>query len=112
MMARHRQSASSLTKRASFLKPEKGRDPDGNIIQGYFEQFNVAASVQPLRGGEEIMQARMQSKAPAIITVRASSQSRQITSEWRIRIDGHEYDVKEDPRESQNRAFLEMLAEA
>lgn len=111
-MAQHRQSASRLTKRARFLKPDQRPDPDGNIIQGYIEQFSVAANVQPLRGGEEIMQARMQSKAPAIITVRASSQSRQITSEWRIRIDGREYDVKEDPRESQNRAFLEMLAEA
>lgn len=104
--------ASDLKDRADCLKPERIRDPDGNIIQGYVSQFQLAAHVHPLRGGESVMAARMQSKAPAIVTVRASSLSRQITSEWRVRIGGLEFDVKEDPRLTADRRFMEFLAEA
>ncbi|MFV0410292.1 MAG: head-tail adaptor protein, partial [Paracoccus sp. (in: a-proteobacteria)] len=46
-----------------------------------------------------------------LITVRASNQARRITSEWRAQINGKWFDIKEDPRETQDRAFLEMLAE-
>ncbi|WP_313353213.1 phage head closure protein [Paracoccus sp. (in: a-proteobacteria)] len=107
-----RKGASDLTKRAAFRKPIKQPDANGKVIQGYNLQFTLWANVLPLRGGESVMQARLVSKNPAIITVRACEWSRLITSEWKIRIDGREYDIKEDPRESQDRAFLEMLAES
>ena len=58
------------------------------------------------------MQARLVSKAPVILTVRASADSRTITSEWRAVIGGVMFDLKEDPRPSENGACLEMLAEA
>lgn len=104
--------ADKLTKRAAFLKPFIERDPDGMMVQRYDLQFTLWAHVLPLRGGEEVMQARMVAKAPAIVTVRAGAQGRQITSEWRVQIGGKTYDVKESPRETQDRAFLEMLTEA
>ncbi len=44
------------------------------------------------------MQARLQSKAPAIVTVRDFPQTRQVTSEWRVEIDGRTFHLKEDPR--------------
>lgn len=112
-MARHEpRNAGQLTKRAGFLKPFKMKDADGQVIQHYDLQFTLWAHVLPLRGGEEVMQARMAAKAPAIITVRAGGQARQIGSEWQVLIDGKIYEVKENPRESQDRAFLELLAEA
>lgn len=104
--------AGDLTKRATFQRPLKDRDADGNPITAYPDAFQVWANLLPLRGGESVMASRMQSRSPAIVTVRASRQARQITSEWRVVIDGRAYEAKEDPRETQDRAFLEMLVEA
>lgn len=101
-----------LTKRATLLEPITVRDEDGGKIGDYTDRSTVWANLLPLRGTEAVMQARIQSRNPAIITVRASSLTRQITSEWRVRIDGRVFDVKERPRETQDRAFLEFLAEA
>lgn len=104
-------SAGDLTKRASLLKPVQERDPDGQIVQGWEDQGTVWAHVLPLRGSEMVMQARMQSKNPVIITVRASALTQSITAEWRVMIDGRSHDVKEHPRETQDRALLAFLAE-
>lgn len=84
----------------------------GEVISGYAERFTVWGHVRYLRGGEAVMQARMASKRPAILTIRDSAQARQITSEWRATIGGVVFEVKEDPRPSEDRGFLEMLAEA
>lgn len=104
--------AGDLTKRAQFQRPEKGRDEDGNQIIAYPVVFEAWANLRPLRGGESVMASRMQSKTPAIVTFRTSTQARAVTSEWRVVIDGRTYEAKEDPRETQNRAWLEMLVEA
>lgn len=104
--------AGDLTKRASFQRPVKIRDDDGNPIMSYPTVFVAWVNLKQLRGGESVLAARMQSKAPAIVTFRASSQAREVTSEWRVVIDGRIYAAKEDPRETQDRAYLEMLAEA
>lgn len=104
-------TAQHLTQRAAFYEPFKERDADGMLVQSWLLRFTLAAHVLYLRGSEAVMQARMQSKNPAIITVRKSSQARAITSEWRAEIGGNLYDIKEDPRPSQDRRLLEMLAE-
>ena len=104
-------TAQHLTQRAAFYEPFEEVDADGMIVQGWQVQFTCAAHVHYLRGSEAVMQARLQSKNPAIITVRKSSQARAITSEWRAEIAGKLYDIKEDPRPSQDRRLLEMLAE-
>lgn len=101
-----------LDRRASFNQPFKQKDLDGNVIQNYVFQFSVWVNVRWLRGGESVMQARMQSRSPAIMTVRKSLDTSRITSEWRVTLDGREFHVKEDPRPSDNRAFLEMLVES
>lgn len=103
--------AGDLTKRAILLEPHEAPDADGRIVQGHIDHGPIWAKVLPLKGGESILQARMSSRNPAIVTVRASSLSRRITSEWRVRVDGRDYDVKEDPRETQDRALLEFMVE-
>lgn len=47
------------------------------------------------------MQARLVSKAPVVITVRSSTASRTITSEWRAVIGRLVFELKEDPRPSE-----------
>ena len=102
--------AGQLTKRATLLEPVEAVDADGQVVQSWADRGTVWCNWTPRRGGEGVMQARIESRNPAIITVRASALTRQITSEWRVRIDQREYDVQEDPTETPDRAFLEFLA--
>lgn len=103
--------AGKLTKRGTLLAPVEAVDADGQVVQSWSERGTVWCNWVPRRGGEAVHQARIESRNPAIITVRASSLTRQITSEWKLRIDGRVFDVKEDPQETANRAFLEFYAE-
>lgn len=100
-----------LTKRATLREPFKDLDEDRAPIRRYEDRGTVWCNVRWLRGGESVMQARMTAKSPAIVTVRASSLSRRIGSDWKIRVDGREFECKEHPRESDDRAFLEFLVE-
>lgn len=93
------------------MQPVKELDQDRQPILRYADRGTVWCNVRWLRGGESVMQARLASKSPAIVTVRASTLTRSITSEWKLRIDGSEFDAKEDPRESDDRASLELLVE-
>lgn len=103
--------AGDLTKRATLLEPIEAVDDDGQVVQSWADRGTVWCNWTPRRGGEGVMQARIESRNPAIITVRASALTRRITSEWVARIDGREFDVKEDPTETPDRAFLEFYAE-
>lgn len=104
--------AGDLRKRATLRAPVEERDADGQLVQSYVARGVVWAHLRPLRGGEAVMQARMQSRSPAIITVRRSTITTPITSDWRVVVDEREYEVREDPRETEDRAFLEFLVEA
>lgn len=103
--------ASKLNRIAAFYEPFKSTDADGQVIQNWVLRFTFAAHVRYLRGSEAVMQARLQSRNPVIITVRASSEARNITSEWRANVDGRTFNIREDPRPDQARRLLEMLAE-
>ena len=104
-------NAGHLDQRVTFQEAILIRDPDGMLIQGWQDRFTLWCHVRYLRGSEAVMQARLVSKAPVILTVRASVASRSITSEWRAVIGGAIFDLKEDPRPSEDGGFFEMLAE-
>lgn len=90
-------------------------DGYGNTVAGvWIEQFTVHAGVQFLRGTEQVMAARLEGRMPVVLSVRASRNARRITHEWRARDlrTGAIYEIKEPPRPSDDRAFLEMLAES
>lgn len=104
-------TAGQLTKRVTLLEPVEALDADAKVVQSHQNRGTVWCHVRWLRGGEAVMQARLTAKSPAIVTVRAFSLTRQIDSDWQLRIDGRDYELREDPRESEDRAFLEMLIE-
>lgn len=104
--------AGRLRRRAIFQEAVMFRDPDGMLIQGWEDRFTLWCHVRYLRGSEAVMQARLVSKSPAILTIRASAETRAITSEWRAVIDAVIFDLKEDPRPCEDGACLEMLGEA
>ncbi len=93
---------------------EPVNDGYGNTVtSAWTQQFTVWAGVQYLRGSESVLAARLEGRQPAIVTVRASSNARRITHEWRA-VDlrtGAVFQIKEPPRPD-GRGFLEMLAES
>ncbi len=116
-MAANRLSAGALDHRATFQRPIHNRDEDGQLHQGWADEFTAWANVRYLRGGEAVMAARMQSHTPAILTIRNSASARQVTSEWRALVrdrSGVErvFELREDPRPTPGAAMLEMLAES
>ena len=100
-----------LDRRVTFQSFVMIEDDMGGVIQGWEDRFTIWAHIHYLRGSEAVMQARLVSKAPVIITVRRSAQSVGITSEWRAVVGSVIFDLKEDPRPSEDGGFMEMLAE-
>lgn len=90
-------------------------DGYGNTISGVWtEQFTVHAGLQFLRGSEQVIAARLEGRSPVVILLRSSQNARRITHEWRAKDlrTGTIYQIKESPRPSADRAFVEMLAES
>lgn len=103
--------AGQLDRRVTFQSFVMIEDDMGGVVHGWEDRFTLWAHIRYLRGSEAVMQARLVSKAPVIITVRRSAQSVGITSEWRAVVGGVIFDLKEDPRPSEDGGFMEMLAE-
>lgn len=57
----------------------------GNSQSEFVEQFVVAASVQAKFGGEAVLADRLTGQQTWTVTVRQSTQTRQITTDWRAR---------------------------
>lgn len=109
-----RLQAGRLDRRLRFDSPKQVSDGAGNYTDGWEEQFSVAANRKWLRGGESVLAARLESRQPAIITIRNSTDARRITADWRcvdVR-DGRQYAIRENPKESDNGGYLEFLVEA
>ena len=103
--------AGQLDRRVTFQSFVMIEDDMGGVVHGWEDRFTLWAHILYLRGSEAVMQARLVSKAPVIITVRRSAQSEGITSEWRAVVGGVIFDLKEDPRPSEDGGFFEMLGE-
>lgn len=103
--------AGRLDKRLQFQRPFEIEDGAGNYTNGWQPEFTQAANIKFLRGGETVLASRLEQTAPLIVTIRASIQAKAIGGDWRA-VDtrsGVVYQVKEAPRESDDRGFLEML---
>lgn len=106
--------AGKLDRRVRFEKRTQVSDGRGNYVADWSCQFTVAANRKFLRGGESVLAARLASRQPVILTIRASCEAREIGNDWRA-VDvrtGEIYNIREIPKESENRGYLEMLAES
>lgn len=75
--------AGELRQRFQFAFRQAAKDGIGNEQDTWIEQFEVWGKRTVLRGGENVMAARLEGTAPAVITIRSSIQARQITTDWR-----------------------------
>ena len=105
-----------LDHRAEFSLRESVETDMGGVEDEWVPQFVEWAGVKHLRGGESVMQARLASRNPVIVTIRNSARARQITSEWRVTLRSRSgivlvAEVKEDPRPADGDGLLEMMCE-
>lgn len=89
---------------------EKGHPVPGG--GGWGTQFTVRAAYRHLRGGEDVMAGRLQGHHTQVITVRASSQTRQVTAGWRLvdARDGTVFNVRDVTHET-DRMWVSLLCE-
>lgn len=79
--------AGRLRERVTFsARTELSGDGDGygNFETGWVDQFTVAADIVAKLGREDVQAQRLQGHQPIAIVVRASSETRQVTTDWRV----------------------------
>ncbi|EHK56822.1 head-tail adaptor protein [Allomesorhizobium alhagi] len=106
-------AAGSLKYRVDCQKRTEVDDGYGNTVSRDFEtQFTASAAYQHLRGGEGVIAARLENRHPMIVLVRASSDTRQITSDWRLvdTRDGSAFAIRDVTHET-DRAWISLLVE-
>ena len=92
-------------------------DELGNPVPGgdvWATQFSARAGFQPRNGGEAVIAGRLQGVQPYIVTVRQSSQTRRITTGWRLvdaRNEKRIFNVRSVADPDGKRQWLEMLVE-
>jgi len=106
-----RSGAGALNHRVDFQKPVTGDDGHGGVVVSWATQFSVACRLVPKLGGEDVMAQRMQGKQPYILTVRSSSETRQIGTSWRARNarTGTLYAIKSVANVDERGAYLDLL---
>lgn len=92
----------------------RSSEPDGfgNYIGDWVLAFSRWCSVNALRGGETVIASRLEGRQPVIVTVRSDPDTDLIDPEMRATINGRAYNIREMPRLTEDRLYLEFLAEA
>lgn len=107
-------AAVSLRHRIAFEKREDVDDGYGNTKSDFVEQFVVWTGVQARFGGETVTAARLSGQQPLTLTVRQSSQTEQITTEWRARdvYSGEIYNIRSIADPTDSGAYFDLLCQA
>lgn len=110
-------TAGELRHRVAFDRREDVNpdSPDdlGNTQSAFVEQFVVAAKVQAKFGGEAVTAARLTGQQPVTITVRYSSNTAKIATNWRARDvrSGQEYAIRSIVDTDDRRQWIEILTQ-
>ena len=105
--------AGHLRERFAFDKRSTVTDDGyGNTLGGWVQAFTCAAGLVPLRRGEAVQASRLSGVQPYILQVRASSESRGVTTAWRARNTrtGKTYNIR-TVEPSADRSMIELLCE-
>lgn len=104
--------AGKLDRRVTLSRRVEQSDGFGNMVGEWTPAFSRWCNVRYLRGTEAVMAARLEGRQPVIVTVRKDSETDTIDPGMRATIDGRVYNIRELPRPSDDRLFLEFLAES
>lgn len=78
-------TAGSLRERVAFDARVDADDGYGNTKAEFVQQFECSAEFRPRGGSEAVIAARREGRNVFGVYVRSSIQSRQLTSDWRMR---------------------------
>lgn len=108
-----KRGAGDLKHRVAFDKRILADDGYGNSVGEFQEQFQVHAGFLHLRGGETVIASRLQGQHVQVIFVRASSQTRDVTGDWRIRDvrTGDIYNIR-DITPTEDRKWIDFLTQS
>jgi head-tail adaptor len=111
-MARTR-SAGDLFFSVSFEERQDSDDGAGNVSSSWLERFRSRAGYIDLRGGEGVIASRLQGQHTLVVFVRASTQSKSVTADWRIRDtrDGRIFNIR-DITITPDRAWIDFLCQS
>ncbi|WP_323034110.1 head-tail adaptor protein [Pararhodobacter sp.] len=105
--------AGDLRFRLHFQSRGAGSDGFGTAVTGPFEtRFTVSAGMVAKVGGESVMASRLAGTQPYVVTVRQSSQTRQVTTDWRMedaRQPGRIFNIRSIHDPDGRGAWLDML---
>lgn len=76
--------AGELRHRLTFSAPEAGDDGAGGRLSGFCDQFTTRGAMLKPRGDETVTAARLGGRNVLDVVVRASFQTRQISTDWRM----------------------------
>lgn len=102
--------AGELRERWTFQ--QRGLDANQDRRGAWEEGFTVAAKIVWLRGGDAVLQDRLNGKQPVVLTIRDSRQAREIRQGWRAldaRAEGRVAHVT-SVAPSRDRGFIDVLA--
>lgn len=105
--------APSLNERVAFESPSTTPDGFGGQENTWTTEFTVRAYYKRLRGSERVISARLEGVQPTVVKVRASSDTRRATNDWRIRDTrtGEIMNIR-SYIESDNRQYIDFTAES
>lgn len=105
--------AGELDQRVTFQKQGAAGDGAGGTTSAFADQFTVWAKYTHLRGGEEVMAARLGGRHTQVVRVRRSTQTLLADTSWRL-VDartGTEFNIR-DITPSEDRSWLDFLCES
>lgn len=105
-------TAHDLFYRVAFDRRVDVDDGYGNTKGDWQEKFQCRAAYRHLRGGESVMAGRLEGRHTQVITVRSSSQTRKVTTDWRVRDvrTGDEFNIRDVTQET-DRQWISLLVE-
>lgn len=109
-MARARQ----LRDRVAFEARERVVDQLGNEEGAFVARLSCAAEIRAKFGGEAVTAARLAGEQPAVITIRQTEATREITTDWRARDErtGVIYNIRSIADPDGGRCWLELLCQS
>lgn len=73
----------TLRQRVRLERRVEQADGYGNAVAGWQPQFERRCDIRPMRGGEDVLGARLAGTTPALIVMRCDAQTRTIGTDWR-----------------------------
>lgn len=112
MVAAKREGAGALSQVVAFQVRSEADDGYGNPVTGDFTtQFHEPCRLQPLKGGEPVLAARLTKVQPYVLRVRSSARTRRVGVDWRAvnTRTGAIYNIKTVTNVDERGAYLDMM---